>query len=65
MNRPQVITFDCYDTLCEFPIEDVAQRILGPRADGLDRDAFNRTYEDIRFATTSRQTGRPCLRPLR
>jgi 2-haloacid dehalogenase len=53
MNRPKVITFDCYDTLCEFPIEEVAQRILGPRAEGLDVEAFNRTYEEIRFATTS------------
>jgi 2-haloacid dehalogenase len=48
-----VITFDCYDTLVEFPIEEVAARILGPRADGLDAGEFNRTYEEIRFATTS------------
>jgi 2-haloacid dehalogenase len=49
MMPPKYITFDCYDTLVEFPIDDVTRRILGPRADQLDFDEFCRTFERIRY----------------
>jgi 2-haloacid dehalogenase len=49
MKTPTYLTFDCYDTLVEFPIDDVTRRILGSRAEDLDQDEFFRRFEEIRF----------------
>ena len=49
MALPKYVTFDCYDTLVEFPIDEVTRRALGPRLDGVDADAFLREFEAIRF----------------
>ena len=37
---PRFVTFDCYDTLVEFPIERVTAEILGSRLAGVDLDEF-------------------------
>ncbi|HET7095325.1 MAG TPA: haloacid dehalogenase type II [Thermomicrobiales bacterium] len=52
MRLPTWITFDCYDTLVEFPIDDVTRPILGPRADDIALDDFFRDFEAIRFQRT-------------
>lgn len=53
MQRPAYVTFDCYDTLVEFPIDRVTRRILGPRADRINVDAFLADFEALRFQTTT------------
>lgn len=53
MKRPTWITFDCYDTLVEFPIDQVTRQILGARADGIDVDGFLAAFEALRFETTT------------
>jgi 2-haloacid dehalogenase len=49
VNLPKFITFDCYDTLVEFPIEDATRRILGDRLAGVQEDEFFEEYDNIRF----------------
>ena len=49
MALPAYVTFDCYDTLVEFPIDDVTRRALGSRLDAVDTDAFLREFEAIRY----------------
>jgi 2-haloacid dehalogenase len=56
---PRVITFDCYDTLVEFPIDDVTREILGKRADGVDLDLLLSDFEKLRFETTTHGPYRP------
>lgn len=46
---PQYLTFDCYGTLTDFAIEDVALKTIEDRLEGVDVDAFLRDYERIRF----------------
>jgi 2-haloacid dehalogenase len=46
---PVFITFDCYDTLVEFPIEDATRGILGERLAHVPEDDFFREYDEIRF----------------
>lgn len=53
MPMPKVITFDCYDTLCEFRIDQFTRELLAGRADGVDMDAMLRDYEALRLHTTS------------
>jgi 2-haloacid dehalogenase len=50
---PTWITFDCYDTLVEFPIDRVTREILGARADAIDLDAFLAKFETLRYQTTT------------
>src|ERR671917_2390014 len=50
---PTWITFDCYDTLVEFPIERVTREILGTRAGDVDIDEFLAAFEALRFRTTT------------
>jgi len=50
---PTWITFDCYDTLVEFPMDRVTREILGARAAAVDIDAFLATFEALRFQTTT------------
>ena len=38
------VTFDCYDTLVQFPIDQVTRELLGARADGIDVDGFLFAY---------------------
>jgi 2-haloacid dehalogenase len=59
MKLPNVITFDCYDTLVEFPIDDVTREILGSRAEGVDLDALLSDFETLRFETTTHGPYRP------
>lgn len=59
MKRPVWITFDCYDTLVEFPIDDVTRTILGSRADGIDVDRLLADFEKLRYDTTTNQPYRP------
>jgi 2-haloacid dehalogenase len=47
------ITFDCYDTLVEFRIDDVTREILGERAEAIDSDAFLARFEALRYETTT------------
>jgi 2-haloacid dehalogenase len=56
---PTWITFDCYDTLVEFPIDRVTREILGTRADSIDIDAFLAAFEALRFRTTTSGPYRP------
>jgi 2-haloacid dehalogenase len=53
MKTPNFVTFDCYDTLVEFPIERVTEEILGERTDGIDLPAFFADFERLRFETTT------------
>jgi 2-haloacid dehalogenase len=56
---PKVITFDCYDTLVEFPIDEVTREILGARADGVDLDRLLADFEALRYETTTNGPYRP------
>ncbi len=49
MSTPAVVTFDCYDTLVEFPIDAVTRQILGERAHDIAVEGFLESFEDIRF----------------
>ena len=49
MELPTYVTFDCYGTLVDFDIDAVTVRVLGPRAEGVDVDAFLREFEEIRY----------------
>jgi 2-haloacid dehalogenase len=53
MDLPRFVTFDCYDTLVEFPIERVTQEILGSRLAGVDTDEFFAAFERLRYDTTT------------
>lgn len=56
---PKVITFDCYDTLCEFRIDEVTPQILAERATGIDLAALLADFEALRFATTTHAPYQP------
>jgi 2-haloacid dehalogenase len=49
MDIPAYVTFDCYDTLVAFPIDQVTRQILGPRLDSIDVAAFLQTFEELRY----------------
>ena len=53
MKRPTWITFDCYDTLVEFRIDEVTREILGERANAIDSDALLARFEALRYETTT------------
>ncbi|MBA3449629.1 MAG: haloacid dehalogenase type II [Chloroflexia bacterium] len=59
------MTFDCYDTLVEFAIDDVTRDILGSRADAIDIDAFLADFEKLRYETTTHGPYRPYRDVLR
>ena len=59
MPVPRFITFDCYDTLVEFPIERATEAILGSSLEGLDRDDFFAAFEKLRYATTTYRPYQP------
>ncbi len=65
MKRPTYVTFDCYDTLVEFPIDRVTRQILGPRLAGIDVDAFLAAFEALRYRTTTFGPYRPYRAVLR
>ena len=65
MKRPVWITFDCYDTLVEFPIDRVTREILGARADEIDMDEFLAAFEALRYQTTTSGPYRPYRDVLR
>ena len=65
MKLPRYVTFDCYDTLVEFPIDVVTRRILGPRADRIDADAFLADFAARRYQTTTFGPYRPYRDVLR
>jgi 2-haloacid dehalogenase len=52
MDLPTAVTFDCYDTLVEFPIDQVTLHILGSRADGIDAEGFLHAFEQLRYQAT-------------
>lgn len=52
MPLPSWVTFDCYDTLVEFPLDQVTRQILGPRADQIALTDFFQVFEDLRYQTT-------------
>jgi 2-haloacid dehalogenase len=62
---PRWITFDCYDTLVEFPIDAVTRDILGSRADGVDMDWLLADFEALRFDTTTNAPYQPYRDVLR
>jgi 2-haloacid dehalogenase len=62
---PTWTTFDCYDTLVEFPIDRVTRQILGTRAAAIDVDAFLAAFEALRFQTTTHGPYRPYRNVLR
>lgn len=62
---PVWITFDCYDTLVEFPIDDVTRAILGARAEGIDLGALLAEFETLRYETTTNGPFRPYREVLR
>ncbi len=53
LEMPKVITFDCYDTLCEFRIDDFTRDLLRDRAAGVDLDVMLKDYEALRRNTTT------------
>jgi 2-haloacid dehalogenase len=59
MALPRYITFDCYDTLVEFPIERVTEQILGARLAEIERHQFFAAFEQLRYATTTYAPYRP------
>ena len=65
MTLPTYVTFDCYDTLVEFPIDVVTRRVLGSRADRIDADAFLTDFAARRYHTTTFGPYRPYLDVLR
>jgi 2-haloacid dehalogenase len=65
VKRPIWITFDCYDTLVEFPIDNVTRHILGTRADGVDMDRLLADFEALRLETTTNGPYRPYRDVLR
>ena len=65
MEIPKVVSFDCYDTLVEFPIERVTLEIVGERAAGIDIDTFMAGFEELRYRTTTFQPYRPYRDVLR
>ena len=65
MTLPTWITFDCYDTLVEFPIDRVTREILGTRAAAIDVDEFLAAFETLRFQTTTHGPYRPYRDVLR
>src|SRR3954463_11379588 len=48
LQRPDWITFDCYDTLVDFTLNQMTLDFLGERTTGVDTDAFLRTFSDYR-----------------
>jgi hypothetical protein len=56
---PKVITFDCYDTLVQFPIDDVTRQILGPRATNVPIADLLADFEMLRYQTTTHGPYRP------
>jgi 2-haloacid dehalogenase len=65
VKRPTYVTFDCYDTLVEFPIDRVTRQILGARADRIDAAAFLADFEALRYETTTFGPYRPYRDVLR
>ena len=65
MKVPTYVTFDCYDTLVEFPIDEVTRQTLGPRAERIDVDAFLADFEALRYRTTTFGPYRPYRDVLR
>jgi 2-haloacid dehalogenase len=65
VNLPAYVTFDCYDTLVEFPIDQVTRRLLGARAEQVDVDAFLADFEALRYETTTFAPYRPYRDVLR
>jgi 2-haloacid dehalogenase len=65
MQLPKVITFDCYDTLVEFPIDQATREILGTRAEGVDVDRLLADFEKLRFETTTNGPYQPYRDVLR
>lgn len=59
MTTPAWITFDCYDTLVEFPIDDVTRDLLGARAESVDLDRLLADFETLRYDTTTTGPFRP------
>jgi 2-haloacid dehalogenase len=53
VKRPTWITFDCYDTLVEFKIDEVTREILGERANAIDIDSLLARFEALRYDTTT------------
>jgi 2-haloacid dehalogenase len=62
---PKVITFDCYDTLVEFPIDDVTRQILGPRATNVPIADLLAEFETLRYQTTTHGPYQPYRDVLR
>ncbi len=65
MTFPRYLTFDCYDTLVEFRIDDVTRQILGSRGDGVDIDRLLADFEALRYDTTTNSPYRPYRDVLR
>jgi 2-haloacid dehalogenase len=56
---PAYVTFDCYDTLVEFDIDNATREILGARADQIDLEAFLADFEALRYQTTTYEPYQP------
>jgi 2-haloacid dehalogenase len=65
MQMPKVITFDCYDTLVEFPIDAVTREIVGDRAGDVDLEALLAEFEALRYETTTNRPYQPYRDVLR
>jgi 2-haloacid dehalogenase len=62
---PTYVTFDCYDTLVVFDIDNATRHILDARADQIDLDAFLAEFEALRYQTTTFERYRPYRDVLR
>jgi 2-haloacid dehalogenase len=62
---PRYLTFDCYDTLVEFRIDDVTRQILRSRGDDVDIDRLLADFEGLRYDTTTNSPYRPYRAVLR
>jgi 2-haloacid dehalogenase len=61
MGVPQVITFDCYDTLVDFAIDPTTVSILGTRTEAVNVDAFLAAFAQQRVV----EEAAPVYRPYR
>lgn len=48
MKKPKYLTFDCYGTLTQWPLNKDTMQILGSRANGIDTEAFLEEFHDRR-----------------
>jgi 2-haloacid dehalogenase len=65
VDLPKFVTFDCYDTLVEFPIDEATRQILGARAEEVALDRLLAEFQTLRYETTTNGPYQPYRDVLR